>query len=102
MKTVYLDNNATTPIDPRVVEAMTPFLTENYFNPSSHYDPARQVKEHLEKARETILSFLGDPNGQLIFTGCATESNNWVLNSALKNGRNHIITTAVEHPSVYG
>jgi cysteine desulfurase len=98
---VYLDNNATTPVAPEVAREMAPYLKEYYFNPSSHYDYAREVKEAVIAARSTIGRFLGASTGQIVFTGCASESNNWALTSALSK-RRHIITTEVEHPSIYG
>jgi cysteine desulfurase len=103
MKVIYLDNNATTAIAPEVYEAMVPFFTENYFNPSSMYEPARQTAHAIAEARKNIADCLGhvDPK-EILFTGCATESNNTaILGSAHGNpNRRHIITTAVEHPAV--
>lgn len=103
MKTIYADNNATTPIAPEVVTAMKPFLTEHFYNPSSMYDPAIKVAESVKSARSGIAGVLGgvDPS-QVFFTSCATESNNWaIFGSAWANpDRKHVITTAVEHPAV--
>jgi len=105
MKTIYTDNNATTPVAPEVVEAMMPYFTEEYFNPSSMYERARAASEALEKARRTVASAVGasDPS-QILFTSCATESNNTAIYGAIKAnpGRRHIVTSAVEHPSVHG
>jgi len=102
-KTVYLDNNATTRIAPEVCEAMIPFLTEDYFNPSSMYEPARNTGAALADARKNVAACLGgiDPK-EIIFTGCATESNNAAIFGAARGNpeRRHIITTAVEHPAV--
>ena len=104
MKTIYADNNATTAIAPEVVEAMMPFLTGEYFNPSSMYERARNTGEALEAARRTVAATLGtrDPR-QILFTGSATESNNTAILGAVKANphRRHLITSAVEHPSVY-
>ena len=77
MQIIYADNNATTPIAPEVVEAMTPFLTADYFNPSSMYEPALHVAQALQRARREIAEFFGltDPRS-IEFTSCASESNN--------------------------
>ena len=101
-KTVYLDNNATTRVAPEVYEAMVPYFTEDYFNPSSMYEPARKTSLALSEARRNVADGLGgvDPL-EIIFTGCATESNNAAIFGAARGnpGRRHIITTAVEHPA---
>ena len=103
MKTIYVDNNATTPVAPEVVEAMTPFLRDQYFNPSSMYEPARQTARALAEARRQIAGFFAlDDAKQILFTSCATESNNTaIFGTARANpNRRRIITTAVEHPAV--
>ncbi len=104
MDTIYADNNATTAIAPEVVEAMMPFLTGEYFNPSSMYERASKTSEALEAARRTVATTLGirDPR-QILFTGSATESNNTAILGAIKANphRRHLITSMVEHPSVY-
>ncbi|TNF48739.1 MAG: aminotransferase class V-fold PLP-dependent enzyme [Deltaproteobacteria bacterium] len=80
MKYVYVDNNATTAIAPEVLGVMQPYLTSDYFNPSSMYDAARSSAEAIESARITVASCLGDIDpDQIIFTGSATESNNAAL-----------------------
>jgi cysteine desulfurase len=103
MKITYLDNNATTQIAPEVYQAMIPYLTEDYYNPSSMYEPARQTGQAVAAARKNIAGCLGgvDPK-EILFTGCATESNNTaIVGTAHGNlNRKHIITTAVEHPAV--
>jgi cysteine desulfurase len=103
MRLVYADNNATTPVSPEVVEAMMPYLREWYFNPSSMYEPARQVAQAIAQARRTIAGHLGAADAQeIIFTACATESNNAAIQGVARArpDRRHIITTAVEHPAV--
>ncbi len=103
MKTIYLDNNATTRIAPEVFEAMVPFLTEDYFNPSSMYEPARQTGHAIAAARQNIAACLGHVDSkEILFTGCATESNNTAILGAARGNpnRRHIITTTVEHPAV--
>lgn len=103
MTLIYADNNATTPIAREVYEAMVPFFTENYFNPSSMYEPARRTAQAVAEARRTVASFFGaiDPR-EILFTSCATESNNAaIVGTAQANPRRrHIVTTAVEHPAV--
>jgi cysteine desulfurase len=103
MKTVYADNNATTQIAPEVYEAMIPFLTEEYFNPSSMYEPAHATAEAMNTARSSIAGHLGaaDPK-EILFTSCATESNNTAIQGTARANptRRHIITTTVEHPAV--
>lgn len=99
----YLDNNATTPLDPAVVEAMLPFLSSQYFNPSSMYEPARAVASALEQSRQSIARFLGAAHAdELLFTSCATESNSTAILGVAhaQPSRRHIITTSVEHPAV--
>jgi len=100
---IYLDNNATTAVSPEVFEAMTPFLTELYFNPSSMYAQAEGPAHAVERARGTVAACLGGgETSEVVFTSCATESNNAAIFGCLRANakRRHIITTAVEHPSV--
>ena len=103
MKIIYVDNNATTRVAPEVYEAMQPYFTEDYFNPSSMYEPARKTGSAIAAARKTLADCLGrvDPR-EILFTGCATESNNTdIIGTAHGNpNRRHIITSTVEHPAV--
>ena len=96
---IYLDNNATTQLDPAVIEEMLPFLTQYYGNPSSGYTFGRQVRQAIDLARERVATLLGCESGEIVFTSCGTESNNAALNSALRLSpdRQHVVTTAVEH-----
>jgi cysteine desulfurase len=96
---IYLDNNATTQLDPAVIEEMLPFLTDYYGNPSSGYAFGRQVRAAIDLARERVAALLGCEPAEVVFTSCGTESNNAALNSALQldAGRQHVVTTAVEH-----
>ena len=99
---IYLDNNATTQIDPAAVEEMMPFLTTAYANPSSGYQCAAQVRRALEQARERLAGTLGCEPSEIVFTSGGTESNNAAIHSALQfepRGK-HIVTTAVEHSAV--
>ena len=96
---IYLDNNATTRVDPAVVEEMLPFLTELYGNPSSGYRFGQQVGKALEQARERVAGLVGCEPSEIVFTSCGTESTNAAINSALlmDRDRQHIVTTRVEH-----
>ncbi|MCC7517769.1 MAG: cysteine desulfurase NifS [Verrucomicrobiae bacterium] len=98
---VYLDNNATTAVAPEVFEAMKPFLTEFWGNPSSAYRFGSQVHAGVEEAREKIAALLGADPKEIIFTSCGTESNNAAINSALEvTGKKKVVTTAVEHSAI--
>ena len=95
----YFDNNATTRVAPEVVEAMLPFLTEQWGNPSSAYSFGNEVGEAVDHARAQVAALINAEPREIIFTSCGTESNNAALNSALQTqpGKRHLITTAVEH-----
>lgn len=98
---IYLDNNATTPIAPEVLEAMMPYLTTEWGNPSSSYRFGAKLKGVIENARAQVAELIGAHSGEVIFTSCGTESNNAAINAALKGtGKRHIVTSAVEHSSV--
>lgn len=100
---IYLDYNASTPIDPAVREAMLPYLSEHYGNPSSSHALGRSVKAAVETAREQVANLLGAKPGEIVFTSSGTEANNLVLKGvaeSLRSRGNHIITSAVEHPAV--
>ena len=99
---IYLDNNATTKISEEVLNAMLPFLKEDFGNPSSIYDFGKTVKEAIDKSRNTIATFLNCKDSEVIFTSCASESNCTAIMSAVKVNPNkkHIITTKVEHTSI--
>jgi cysteine desulfurase len=103
MKPIYLDNNATTACDPAVVEAMLPFFTEQFGNPSSMHRFGNQVSSALAEARARVQALIGAAHdSEVIFTSCGTESDSTAILSALRAQpeRKHIITTAVEHPAV--
>ena len=100
---IYADNNATTPVAPEVVAAMQPYFGPEFFNPSSMYEPALKVAGALKAARKTVAEFLGGVEAsEILFTSCATESNNAALfgAAAANPARRHIVTSAVEHPAV--
>lgn len=103
MKGIYLDNNATTMVDTAVVEAMLPYFSEQYGNPSSMHQFGNQVGRALKKARKQVQLLLGaEHDSEIIFTSCGTESDSTAILSALKAQpeRKEIITTVVEHPAV--
>ena len=96
---IYLDNNATTKLDPAVIEEMLPFLTTYFGNPSSGYTFGAQVRSAIDLARFRVATLLGCEPAEVVFTSCGTESNNAAVNSALQldPARQHVVTTAVEH-----
>ena len=101
---MFPTSTATTRVAPEVIEAMRPYLDELYFNPSSVYEPARLVAGALEEARRTVAGCLGGVRPQeILFTGCATESNNTAIFGTLaaNPARRHVVTSAVEHPAVF-
>jgi len=99
---IYLDNNATTRVAPEVLEAMLPFFSELYGNPSSMHSFGGQVGKDLREARESLADLLGCGADEIIFTSCGTESDNTAIRSALaaQPEKRHIVTTRVEHPAV--
>ena len=99
---IYMDNNATTRIAPEVFEAMLPYLTEFYGNPSSMHTFGGQVGTAIEEARGQIAALLGAEPGEITFTSCGTESDSTAILSALQTypEKRHIVTTRVEHPAV--
>ena len=100
---IYLDNAATTKTRPEVVDAMLPYFTEFYGNPSSVYDFSAEPKKAIAHARETIAGALGAKPNEIYFTNGGTESDNWALIAtaeAYQNKGNHIITTKIEHHAI--
>lgn len=100
---IYLDNNATTRIAPEVLDAMMPFLTASYGNPSSAHTFGREVRASVETSRESVAELLGAATAdEIVFTSCGTESDNWAIIGTLQVDptRNHIVTTNVEHEAV--
>lgn len=106
MKKVYLDNNATTMVDPEVYDAMLPYFKEIYGNPNSLHDFGSATHKGLKTAIDQLYEGINArDNDDIIITSCATESNNWVLkgiyfDQILNKDKNHIITTSVEHPCI--
>ena len=101
-KNIYVDNNATTAVDPEVVDAMMPFLTDFYGNPSSIHTFGGQVAKHIENARNSLAALLKCESDELFFTSCGTESDSSAIFSAVQNcpTRRKIVTTKVEHPAI--
>ena len=103
MKAVYLDNNATTRLDPMVLDAMMPFLTEHYGNPSSIHGFGEPVRKAIEQARKQVATLLGaEHDSEIVFTASATEANSTALLSAVEAlpERRTLITSMVEHPAI--
>jgi len=100
---VYLDYNATTPVAPEVADAITPFLREQFGNPSSSHVYGQRAMEAVAEARRQIAMLLGATPGEIVFTGSATEANNLALLGvarALSGKKRHLVSSAVEHPAV--
>lgn len=100
---IYVDNAATTKVAPKVLEAMLPYFTQDYGNPSSIYAEGRKAKSAIEHAREQVAAAIGADPKEIYFTGSGSEADNWAIRStarALKSKGNHIITSAVEHHAV--
>jgi len=100
---IYMDYNATTPCDERVVEAMLPYFSEKFGNPSSIYKFGKNSRDAVEKARENVAKLLDCNPEEIFFTSCGTEADNWaIIGTAFGNkekGR-HIITSSIEHHAV--
>lgn len=103
MRSIYLDHNATTPLDPEVLEAMLPVLQEHFGNPSSIHAHGRAARVRIDEAREQVADLIHAQPGEIVFTSGGTESDNQAIQGvafALKNQGNHIITSRIEHPAV--
>ena len=102
MNVIYLDNNATTKVAPEVVDAMLPYLSEYYGNPSSMHSFGGDVAENIKEARENVASLIGATADEIVFTSCGTESDGTAIRAAIESypDRKHIITSRVEHPAV--
>ncbi|MFW9264883.1 aminotransferase class V-fold PLP-dependent enzyme, partial [Nostoc sp. CALU 546] len=99
---IYLDNNATTKVDPEVIEVMLPYLTDYYGNPSSMHTFGGQVGKAVRTAREQLAAILGADESEIVYTSCGTEGDNAAIRAALlaQPEKRHIVTTQVEHPAV--
>lgn len=102
MKTIYVDNNATTKVDPQVVDSMLPYFDELYGNPSSMHKFGGEVAHKIEEARAQVASLINASPDEIVFTGCGTESDSTAIQAAISSSPNkkHIITSRVEHPAV--
>jgi len=103
MKPIYLDYNATTPIDPRVAEAMLPYIHKHFGNPSSSHDYGVAARKAVDRARKQVARMLGAREGEIVFTSGGSESNNYAIKGvayAHRDQGNHIITSSIEHPAV--
>jgi cysteine desulfurase len=102
MKTVYMDNNATTRVAPEVIESMTPYFGEFYGNPSSAHSFGGEVGLRIREAREKVAEVIGAHPEEILFTSCGTESDNAAVLSALTTleGKKHVLTSRVEHPAI--
>ncbi|EFK11025.1 cysteine desulfurase NifS [delta proteobacterium NaphS2] len=102
MKTIYLDNNATTQVAPEVLEEMTPYFHDLYGNPSSAHTFGGQMGKKIREARENAALLLGVEPGEILFTSCGSESDNAAIRSALELNpdKRHIVTSRVEHPAI--
>jgi cysteine desulfurase len=102
---IYLDHSATTPVDARVAAAMARSLTENYGNPSSVHGFGQQARAAVDRARREVAALIGAKPNEIVFTSGGTEANNLAIRglceAAASHGR-HIVTSAIEHPSVRG
>lgn len=100
---IYFDNAATTPIRPEVYDAMRPYIESCYGNPSSVYKLARESKKAVDLARKQVADAINADSGEIFFTGCGSESDNWAIKGvalALKDRGKHIITTCIEHHAI--
>ena len=103
VKRIYMDNNATTPVRPEVLEAILPFYREQFGNPSSVHWAGRAVAGAVEKAREQVAKLINCSPAEIVFLSCGSEGDNMAIKGtadALRDKGKHIITTAVEHPAV--
>jgi len=100
---IYLDSNATTQVHPAVVEAMMPYLTEHWHNPSSGYRASKVVKTAIAEARGQVAELIGAKEGEIVFTGCGTESNNMAIKSLARlvgRKETRVVTSTIEHSAV--
>jgi Cysteine sulfinate desulfinase/cysteine desulfurase and related enzymes len=100
---IYLDYNATTPVDPEVADAIEPWLRQHWGNPSSSHPEGRRARDAVERARAEVAALLEASPDEILFTGCATEANNLAIRGvarALRSRGRHLVTSAIEHPSV--
>src|SRR5688572_6912173 len=104
-KHIYLDHSATTPVDPRVLEAMLPYFSEIYGNPSSMHDYARQSEKAVEQARQKVAEILNCQPKEIVFTSGGSEGDNLAIRgvayrAAVEGKRPHLVTSPLEHSAV--
>lgn len=101
---IYLDSSATTKVKPKILEAMIPYFTDKWYNPSSLYSPSVEIKNDIEFARKIVANFIGASGDEIYFCSCGSEADNWaikgVAKTQAKNGKRHLITTTIEHHAV--
>ena len=102
MSVIYVDNNATTKVAPQVVDAMVPYFSEYYGNPSSMHAFGGNVGAKIKEARENVAGLIGADPGEIVFTSCGTESDGTAIRAAIESNpdKKHILTTRVEHPAI--
>jgi len=102
MKTIYVDNNATTKVDPQVLDAMLPYFNDFYGNPSSMHSFGGEVAHKIDEARTKVASLINASPDEIVFTSCGTESDSTAIHAAISSAtdKKHIITSRVEHPAV--
>src|SRR5919112_1654434 len=101
MERIYFDNAATTPLEPEVLQAMLPYMSTHFGNPSSIYSYGRETRMAIENARKTVAKILGCKPGEIFFTSGGTESNNTAISAAIHDlDCKHIITSPIEHHAV--
>lgn len=102
MNVIYMDNNATTRVAPEVLEAMLPYFSEYYGNPSSMHSFGGDVAAKIKEARENVATLIGAVPDEIVFTSCGTESDSTAIRAAIESypDKRHIITTRVEHPAI--
>jgi len=102
MNVIYVDNNATTKVAPQVVDAMVPYFSEYYGNPSSMHAFGGDVGAKIKEARENVAGLIGADPGEIVFTSCGTESDSTAIRAAIESNpdKKHILTTRVEHPAI--
>ncbi|MCK4986815.1 MAG: aminotransferase class V-fold PLP-dependent enzyme, partial [Desulfobacterales bacterium] len=102
MKVIYLDNNATTMVAPEVLDAMLPYFSTHYGNPSSMHSFGGEVAGSIKTARENVARLIGAQPEEIVFTSCGTESDGTAIRAAIESypDKKHIVTSRVEHPAV--
>ncbi len=98
---IFLDNASTTNVYPEVADVIYDYMVEEYFNPSATYKPSLKIKKDIDSARKTIADYLSADKHEIVFTSCATESNNWAINGVFRNLNGNLVISEGEHACVY-